>query len=104
MGTFTKKKWLKVIEFAVVGLATWVISYSEISEFSSPAPKQVTCAEERIRRSETTDQQRQFLLFLLKLCFQILVALQKAEDQPSSTQQAQPVLLIKLCLQILASL
>jgi hypothetical protein len=72
-----KKKWIKVIEFAVVGLATGLISYSEISDFSLPVPHQTDRVYQRSRRSEAADQQRQFLLFSLKLCFQILVALQK---------------------------
>jgi hypothetical protein len=45
-----KKKWLKVIEFTVVGVATWL------------------------------NPQAGFLLFLLRLCFQILAALQKDEE------------------------
>lgn len=45
-----KKKWLKVIEFAVVSAATWL------------------------------NPQAGILLFLLKLCFQILIALQKEEQ------------------------
>jgi hypothetical protein len=45
-----KKQWLKVIEFAIVGSATWL------------------------------DPSAGGLLFLLKLCFQILAALQK--DDP----------------------
>jgi hypothetical protein len=45
-----KQKWLKVIEFAVVGAATWL------------------------------DPTAGGLLFLLKLCFQILAALQKDEQ------------------------
>jgi hypothetical protein len=48
-----KKKWLKVIEFAVVGFAT------------------------------LCDPTAGGLLFLLKLCFQILTALQK--DEPTET-------------------
>jgi hypothetical protein len=44
------KKWLKVIEFTVVGVATWL------------------------------NPQAGFLLFLLRLCFQILAALQKDEE------------------------
>jgi len=44
-----KKKWLKVTEFAVVGVATCLNPHAG------------------------------FLLFLLKLCFQILTALQKDE-------------------------
>ena len=50
MSKSNKKKWLKVIEFTVVGIATWL------------------------------NPQAGFLLFLLKLCFQILTALQKDED------------------------
>lgn len=46
-----KKKWLKVIEFTVVGTATWL----------NPSAGG--------------------LLFLLKLCFQILAALQKDDEQ-----------------------
>ncbi|MFB8788598.1 MAG: hypothetical protein U7123_07040 [Potamolinea sp.] len=46
-----KKKWLKVIEFIVVGIATWL----------NPSAGG--------------------LLFLLKLCFQILAALQKDDDE-----------------------
>lgn len=46
-----KKKWLKVIEFTVVGIATWL----------NPSAGG--------------------LLFLLKLCFQILAALQKDDEQ-----------------------
>jgi hypothetical protein len=45
-----KKKWLKVTEFAVVGVATCLNPHAG------------------------------FLLFLLKLCFQILAALQKDEE------------------------
>ena len=44
-----KKKWLKVTEFAVVGVATCLNPHAG------------------------------FLLFLLKLCFQVLTALQKDE-------------------------
>jgi hypothetical protein len=50
-----KNKWLKVIEFAVVGFAT------------------------------LCDPTAGGLLFLLKLCFQILTALQK--DEPTETDQ-----------------
>ncbi|MGB5963214.1 MAG: hypothetical protein WBG73_21435 [Coleofasciculaceae cyanobacterium] len=46
-----QKKWLKVIEFTVVGIATWLNPSAGI------------------------------LLFLLKLCFQILAALQKDEEK-----------------------
>ena len=46
-----KKKWLKVIEFTVVGIATWL------------------------------DPSAGGLLFLLKLCFQILAALQKDDEE-----------------------
>ncbi len=45
------QKWLKVIEFAVVGAATWL------------------------------DPTAGGLLFLLKLCFQILAALQDDDDK-----------------------
>ncbi|MEG5033079.1 hypothetical protein [Microcoleus sp. AT3-D2] len=55
MSKFNKKKWLKVIEFAVVGFAT------------------------------LCDPTAGGLLFLLKLCFQILTALQK--DEPTETDQ-----------------
>jgi hypothetical protein len=55
MKPYNKKKWLKVIEFAVVGLAT------------------------------LCDPTAGGLLFLLKLCFQILTALQK--DEPTETDQ-----------------
>jgi hypothetical protein len=50
-----KKKWLKVTEFAVVGVATCLNPHAG------------------------------FLLFLLKLCFQILTALQK--DDSSETDK-----------------
>jgi len=50
-----KKKWLQVIEFAVVGFAT------------------------------LCDPTAGGLLFLLKLCFQILTALQK--DEPTETDK-----------------
>ena len=53
MKPYNKKKWLKVIEFAVVGFAT------------------------------LCDPTAGGLLFLLKLCFQILTALQK--DEPTET-------------------
>jgi hypothetical protein len=53
MKNSNKKKWLKVIEFAVVGFAT------------------------------LCDPTAGGLLFLLKLCFQILTALQK--DEPTET-------------------
>lgn len=53
-----KKKWLKLIEFAVVGAATWL------------------------------DPSAGGLLFLLKLCFQILAALQKDdEDKIDKTER-----------------
>jgi len=52
-----KKKWLQVIEFAVVGFAT------------------------------LCDPTAGTLLFLLKLCFQILKALQK--DEPTETDKGQ---------------
>jgi hypothetical protein len=55
MSKFNKKKWLKVIEFAVVGFAT------------------------------LCDPTAGGLLFLLKLCFQILTALQK--DEPTETDK-----------------
>ena len=55
MSKFNKKKWLKVIEFAVVGFAT------------------------------LCDPTAGGLLFLLKLCFQILRALQK--DEPTETDK-----------------
>lgn len=45
MNRSSKEKWLKVIEFVVVGIATWLNPNSG------------------------------FLLFLLKLCFQVLAAL-----------------------------
>ena len=51
-----KKQWLKVTEFAVVGVATCLNPHAG------------------------------FLLFLLKLCFQILTALQK--DEPSETDKS----------------
>lgn len=50
-----KKKWLKVIEFTVVGVATWLNPHAG------------------------------FLLFLLRLCFQILAALQR--DEQSETDK-----------------
>jgi hypothetical protein len=50
MKSSNKKKSLKVIEFTVVGVATWL------------------------------NPQAGFLLFLLRLCFQILAALQKDEE------------------------
>jgi hypothetical protein len=52
-----KKKWLKVIEFAVVGVATWLNPHAG------------------------------FLLFLLRLCFQILATLQK--DEQSETDKGE---------------
>jgi len=55
MKNSNKKKWLKVIEFAVVGFAT------------------------------LCDPTAGGLLFLLKLCFQILTALQK--DEPTETDK-----------------
>jgi hypothetical protein len=50
MKSSNKKKWLKVIEFTLVGVATWL------------------------------NPQAGFLLFLLRLCFQILAALHKDEE------------------------
>jgi hypothetical protein len=50
MKSSNKKTWLKVMEFTVVGVATWL------------------------------NPQAGFLLFLLRLCFQILAALQKDEE------------------------
>lgn len=55
MSKSNKKKWLKVSEFAMVGVATWLNPHAG------------------------------FLLFLLRLCFQILAALQK--DEPDETEQ-----------------
>ena len=57
MSDFNKKKWLKVIEFSVVGIATWLNPHAG------------------------------FLLFLLRLCFQILAALQK--DELSETDKGE---------------
>ncbi len=54
MSKSNKNKWLKVIEFTVVGVATWL------------------------------NPQAGFLLFLLRLCFQILAALQKDEESEIS--------------------
>lgn len=59
MNPSNKKKWLKVVEFAVVGAATWL------------------------------NPNAGFLLFLLKLCFQILAALQK--NEPSETNQGKQI-------------
>jgi len=50
-----KKKWLKIVEFAVVGVASCLNPHAG------------------------------FLLFVLKLCFQILTALQK--DEPTETDK-----------------
>lgn len=58
MSKSNKKKWLKVTEFTVVGVATCLNPHAG------------------------------FLLFLLKLCFQILTALQK--DDPSETDKDKP--------------
>jgi hypothetical protein len=69
-----KKKWLKVIKFAVVSLATWL------------------------------NPQAVLLLILLEVCFLILLALQKDEEQPKASKKDQSLFLLKLCLQILASL
>ena len=55
MKPYNKKKWLQVIEFAVVGFAT------------------------------LCDPTAGGLLFLLKLCFQILTTLQK--DEPTETDK-----------------
>jgi hypothetical protein len=52
-----KKKWLKVTEFTVVGVATWLNPHAG------------------------------FLLFLLRLCFQILAALQM--DEQSETDKGE---------------
>ncbi|MCW6049787.1 hypothetical protein K4039_06750 [Lyngbya sp. CCAP 1446/10] len=52
-----KKKWLKVTEFAVVGIATCLNPHAG------------------------------FLLFLLKLCFQILTALQKDEESETEKEK-----------------
>ncbi|MDX2239986.1 MAG: hypothetical protein NW224_04805 [Leptolyngbyaceae cyanobacterium bins.302] len=96
-----KKNWLKVIEFAVVGLATWLVGYAEISDFSLAQPDQAICTNSRIRRSETADHQRQFLLFLLKLCFQVLMALQQEESKSDPKSQAQQGFWFKFCFYIL---
>lgn len=98
-----KKKWLKVIEFAVVGIATWFISYTEISDFLMLATHQTDCSYQRSRRSEAATQQDQFLLFLLKLCFQILVALQP-DDEDMQPIKAEQVFWFKLGWQILTAL
>lgn len=58
MSKSNKKKWIKVSEFAVVGVATCLNPHAGL------------------------------LLFLLKLCFQILTALQK--DDPSETDKDKP--------------
>ncbi len=103
MKSSNKQKWLKVIEFAIVGIATGFISYTEIPDFSLPAPHQPDCSYQRSRRSETATQQDQFLLFLLKLCFQILGALQR-DDEDRQQTRAQQVFWLKLCWQILIAL
>jgi hypothetical protein len=55
MSKSNKKKWLRIVEFTVVGVATWLNPHAG------------------------------FLLFLLRLCFQILAALQK--DEVSETDK-----------------
>jgi hypothetical protein len=57
MSKSNKKQWLKVIEFTVVGVATWLNPHAE------------------------------FLLFLLRLCFQILTALQKYEESETDKDE-----------------
>ena len=71
-------KCLKVIEFAVVGLATWFVTYGEIPDFSVPVQKEPSCVEVSRRRSEA-EARRQFELFLLKLGFQVLLALREGD-------------------------
>ncbi len=74
MKYLNKKKWLKVIKFAVVSLATWL------------------------------NPQAVLLLILLEVCFLILLALQEDEEQPKAAREGQRLFLLKLCLQILATL
>jgi len=112
MKNSNKTKWLKVIKFAIVGVATCLISHAEISDFCVKAPCTIDYSCERSRRSdpetsprsEALVQQRQFLLFLLKLCFQILITLQKDDDKTEQARKAQQLLLLKLCFHILAAL
>jgi len=68
-----KKKWLKVIKFAVVSLATWL------------------------------NPQAVLLLILLELCFLILLALQQDQAQSKPDQEDQTIFWLKLCLQLLAT-
>ena len=58
MKPYNKKKWIKVTEFAVVGFATCLNPHAG------------------------------FLIFLLKLCFLGLTALQK--DEPTETDKSKP--------------
>jgi hypothetical protein len=57
MSTSNKNKWLKVIEFAVVSAASWL------------------------------DPSTGGLLLLLKLCFQILAALQPDDEHPKQSDR-----------------
>jgi len=81
-----KTKWLKVVEFAVVGLATWFVTYGELPIASVPVSPQPACVE--ATRSRQAEAHRQFLLFLLKLSFQVLIAL-RDRDRPQASNAEQ---------------
>lgn len=59
MKTSNSKQWLKVIEFTVISLATWL------------------------------NPEAGFLIFLLKLCFQTLAALQDSKAEKNQQNQAE---------------
>ena len=74
MKNLNKTKWLKVIKFAIVGVATWL------------------------------NPQAILLLLLLELCFLILIALREGDSQPKSLSEAQQTFLWRLFLHILEAL
>lgn len=86
MAKSNQTKWLKVLECAVVGLATWLVVYGEICDFSASVPNPIPYTVESSRRSEHKEANRQFLLFLLKLSFQVLLALREGTQDTKAKQ------------------
>ena len=74
MKNSNETKWLKVIKFAIVGVASWL------------------------------NPQAVLLLLLLELCFLVLIALREGDSQTKPLSEAQQTFLWRLFLHILEAL
>ena len=78
--------WLKVGECAVVGLATWFVAYGGIFDVAPAVPNPAHCPVASSQGAETGAQQRQLLLVLLKVSFQVLLALREGTQETPANQ------------------